>query len=93
MPVLWRETSKSSASLGAVAETVTVLSQAQGDFETRFKNNIFSLWLLLDYGSWLRVCIFSGQLLLVFEGGSGPFVAHQGAVTVAFSGLKVFTLI
>lgn len=90
MPVLRRETSKSSASLGAVAETVTVLSQAQGDFETRFKNNIFSLWLLLDYGSWLRVCIFSGQLLLVFE---GPFVAHQGAVTAPFSGLKVFTLI
>ena len=28
-----------------------------------------------------------------FEVGSGPFVAHQGAVTVALSGMKVFTLI
>lgn len=39
------------------------------------------------------VVFFLKSTVAGFEVGSGPFVAHDRAVTVALSGMKVFTLI
>lgn len=48
---------------------------------------------MMAVGSEFVFIFFFKSTFAGFEVGSGPFVAHQGAVTMALSGRKVFTLI